>query len=88
MCTSWVSLMTHLWQDKLICLPAAKPPAFKSLFSLVLDCISIGLTSIGVCVHTNVHGTCHVLSVHPSSICSFNTQLVYITIDVKNTFST
>ena len=32
--------------------------------------------------------TCHVLCVHLSSMCSFNTQLVYITIDVKNTFST
>ena len=60
-----------------------------TVFSLVLGCIhTSGLMSIIVCVHTTVHGTCHVLSVHLSSMCSFNTQLVYITIDEKNTFST
>ena len=49
---------------------AFKSLAFKSLFSvtlvlLLLDCIhNSGLSSIGVCVHTTVQGTCHVLLVY------------------------
>jgi len=29
-----------------------------------------GLARISVCVHTTVHGTCHVLSIHLSFMCS------------------
>ena len=75
-----VSLMTHLWQDKLIRppafkQPAFKQPAFKSPFSLVLDCIHTWQAYI--CVYV-------LLCMGPVT-CSMYTKLEYITIHVKST---
>ena len=47
------TLMTHLWQEKLICSPAFKPPALKSPFSLVLDCISYHKIDNHICMCTH-----------------------------------
>ena len=59
MCTSWVSLMTHFVAGQ-----ANLSTCIQATCIQVTVFIGAGLlTSIGVCVHTTVHGTCHVLSV-------------------------